>query len=720
MNTETSTAADQSATPSRAQNALETLKSKPHYWGIPAGLLAIFSLITRIFAINPAIVPDERIYSLYSRHLPMSEASIPDYLFYWVFNSTNLCGPNFYTCGKAINLLFFVGAALIVYLIAIRGLPSWGAWLVAVATLASPLGYYASFFMPEMMFFFATMVVIYFLVRLEPNSGWKDWAALGLVLGIASLTKPHALFLGIAIAFLAVYFKFSDKHSVSWMKAILNVASAGLASVFSKFLLGFIFAGVNGLTLFGGSYSSSLIDAATQKQLKADEAVEAAQGIEVTARNSSNGFEIFFEQIFGHIAANALMYSAALALGFLAFRSSQKGSYVRKVFVVVASVMISGVLTIALFSVVVSAAQSDHSERIMVRYYDYLIPLSYIVLIVSSYALFRGDKKKSGVWNVIAIAIPSTLAVVALSTKLSPFKPAFYDGTSLQGILNSPALGWSILIVGVIAGIGFTLNKTLAFGLVAFIALPLLSVGATASAAQSLELSKSRDRFDFAAEFTRGYLQPDELDALTVVSYENYPLSRTLMQIDNPGTDFRKIEKGQTVDADSLEQGKDWVLLIGDTYINKPSCLRHLGTGYQLLKLCRYQNEFYFNQPPGMGKLVESTDGVGVLENWGVWTVGSKTILHFTNPLPANAKIKMTIAAAPFLDQQQFVASVGTSAIGFAVTEEPIDGEFEFNNSGGEKALEIEIPSPKSPKAAGQGFDPRNLGLQLYKITISK
>lgn len=720
MNTENLAETEPKSNPSKVQQLLVILKGKPHFWGVPAGLLAIFSLITRIFAINPAIVPDEKIYALYARHLPMSEASIPDYLFYWVFSSTNLCGPNFYTCGKAINLLFFVGVAIMVFLIASKGLPSWGAWLVAVATLASPLGFYASFFMPEMMFFFAALVVVFFMVRLEPTSGWKNWALLGLVLGAASLTKPHALFLSIPIVFLALHFRFSFKPMVTRAQVLINVTSAGLATISSKFLLGFLFAGVNGLSLFGISYSGSFSDAASQKQLKADEAVEAAQGIEVTARNSSNGFEIFFQQVWGHVAANSLMYLAAFTLGFLAYRGAQRGDFVRKLFVVVSSVIFSGIVTIALFSVIVSAAQSDHSERIMVRYYDYLIPLTYILLVVAIYALIAQSRKKLNWWNLLVLSIPTIIAVIALATKLAPFKPAFYDGTSLQGILNSPLLGWLILSLGTVAIVIASFRKAIAFNLVAFVILPLISVGATASAAQSLELSKSRDRFDYAAEFAKGYLLPEELDSLTVVSYENYPLSRTLMQIDNPGTDFRKLEKGQIVDVDSLEQGKDWVLLIGDTYVNTTPCSRHIGTGYQLLKLCRYQNEFYFNQKPDGEAFVEKTEGVGVLENWGVWTVGSKSIIHFAKPLPANAKITVTIAAAPFLDEQQFVASVGTSAIAFSVTEEPIDGEFEFKNIGGEKTLEIEIPSPKSPKSSGQGFDPRLLGLQLFKITMTK
>lgn len=701
---------------SLVKNFRQLSVNTPAIWGIPVALLAIFNLISRIFIISPAIVPDEYIYAKYSRLVPMAEAAIPDYLFYWVFGATKTCGVNFYTCGKAINILFFVGVAILVYLISSKLLPAWASWMLSCLTLLSPLGYYASFFMPEMMFFFAALLVVYLMLNLQPKHGWKVYLGLGMVLGLASLTKPHALFLGAPIAILAIYLARSGDQKKPWLQVVLNVASAALGSLVSKFALGFIFAGVNGISLFGSSYTGTLssVGSTTQTNVaKTGVAQEAVSQVEQT-----NYFGIFLSQIGAHSIATGLMYMASISLGYLAFKhASNESSGLKKLFVIAGSTLGTGIITIALFTAIVSGSGTDHSDRIMVRYYDYLLPIAYILLAASSYQLARQKLKlKSFIVPMVALLV----AVFALSTQLAPFKPNFYDGTSLDGFLNWPWLGWASIGITTLILFLAKSGKRIQFVLTVGLLIPLVTLGSFAAAAQSLAPSSVIDRFDRAAEFARNYLLEAEFEQLTVISYESYPLSRALLQIDNASVDFRLIEKGQTFDVSTLDDNKDWVLLIGDSFINTVGCIRQQGNGYQLIKLCRNTKEYYFNQEISQSSIVTSVEGIGSPENWGAWTIASKAIINFKEPIPANSKIVLTMAAATFAEEQEYLATLGDSSIPFTLNSEAIDAGLEFQNSSPTNQLIIEIPKPKSAKEAGQGRDVRSVGLQLYKVSISK
>lgn len=688
----------------------------PQAWGIPLAFIALFNLISKIFIINPAIVPDEYLYAKYSRLIPMAEAAIPDYLFYWVFGATKTCGPDFYTCGKAINILFFVGVAIFVFLIAKKLVPIWVAWLVSCLTLLSPIGYYASFFMPEMMLFFAALVVIYLMLQIQPHHTWGIYLGLGLVLGLASLTKPHALFIGAPIAVYAIYVGRSANPRAPWTRIALNVSSAAIGTVISKFAVGFLFAGPSGLSLFGSSYTGTLTSAGAGSP-KTESSIQGSADL-VAQIEPTNYFAIFFGQLGAHGLATVLMYFAALAMGYLAFSSlGREAVNLKRLFVVAISVLLTGVFTIAAFTAIVSGSGINHSDRIMVRYYDYLVPVAYVLLVASSYQLI-GIKQK--LKSYIAPIIALLLAIYALASQLAPFKPNFYDGTSLDGFLNWPWLGWAAIGLGVLSILVAISGSRIQFVLTTFILLPLLTIGSFSAAAQSLTPSSVVDRFDRAAEFAKSYLLESEFEQLTVVSYESYPLSRALLQIDNADVDFRLVEKGQILDVATLDENKDWVLLIGDSFINSKGCIRQQGNGYQLIKLCKYSSEYYFNQEITSDALVSSVQGIGDPENWGAWTIGSKAVINFREAIPANSKVDITMAASPFADEQEYIATLGDSSITFTLDSEAIDAGLEFQNSSASNQLIIEIPRPKSAKEAGQGRDARPVGIQLFKVSISK
>jgi phosphoglycerol transferase len=129
-----------------------------------------------------------------ARHLSMAEAPHPNYLFSLVYQTTNLCGSEFYSCAKGLNAIFFIGTVFIVWLLGKQLFGVVAATVASTATALSPISVYVSFFMPDSMYFFLMALSVYLALRVSSKPSIQGWAIVAATLGLAALVKPHAIF----------------------------------------------------------------------------------------------------------------------------------------------------------------------------------------------------------------------------------------------------------------------------------------------------------------------------------------------------------------------------------------------------------------------------------------------------------------------------------------------------------------------------------------------
>jgi phosphoglycerol transferase len=637
----------------------------------------------------------------------MSDAPIPDYLFYWLFSATNACGPYFYQCGKVINVIALVAMAAVLFVIARKVSNTIFAWVVSIGLILSPVSIYASFFMPEILFFLAISILVLFMLRIDESSPLKTWFGLGLGLGIAALTKPHALFFGAVIGAYAIYLS-KTQNKLSIPKAVSRTAAAAIGSIVSKFTLGLVFAGTNGLTLFGSSYTGTLSLPQNSPEQNFNP-TQSQQGLQQL-------FEVLGGQIWGHVMALCFLFAAPIAIGIQTLRlhkSDYESDSRKKLALISLASAATGIVTISLFSALVTVNGSDHSTRIMLRYYDYITPLMYILLALGAMSVVQ---MKTPLKIKVALIAPVMVSFVAVILNFGSFKLAFYDGTTLTFAKESVIISWVLVALTSLSVFGAIFSKQVITKVASIGLLLALTLTSSVAGASALEPLKNPDRFDYAAEFAKSYLSEDELAQLTVISHEDYALARSLLLLDNSSVDYRVIQRGETFGAKYLSPDKEWVLLIGNTFIDQQGCLRQQGNGYVLVKLCS-SPEFYFNQTLPTD-LISSVKGIAYPEDWGSWTVGKTAIVNFATPVPANAKIQLTMAAPSFNSDQKFSATLGGSTIEFELGQEPIDANFEFQNSAPSTQLVITIPAPKSEKSEGLSQNTREVGIMLYKIKV--
>src|SRR5690606_18408857 len=156
-------------------------------------LLSLF-LIIRSMGLLPVVFADEYTYSRLSRLLPLSEATIPSYLYLALYRVTNLCGGDFLGCARLLNALLFSLAIPFIYSVARAVASGRTAAFVTLLAVAGPINSYTSYFMPESFYFLSIWMLVWALIRLDSNSSALRWALAGMIYGASALIKVHSLF----------------------------------------------------------------------------------------------------------------------------------------------------------------------------------------------------------------------------------------------------------------------------------------------------------------------------------------------------------------------------------------------------------------------------------------------------------------------------------------------------------------------------------------------
>ena len=165
-----------------------------------ASVIAYWYLTARIVGVQVSVLADEYLYLLDAHYNGLADAKYPNYLFQLFFSSTKMCGAEFYSCARSINAFFVIFGAVFVYLLAKQiGRTKWLGALAGASAILGSYGTYTAYFMPEAIFNGLIMVFFWALFRFGKSESLWVLGAIGTTLGIASLAKPHGLFVVPAI-----------------------------------------------------------------------------------------------------------------------------------------------------------------------------------------------------------------------------------------------------------------------------------------------------------------------------------------------------------------------------------------------------------------------------------------------------------------------------------------------------------------------------------------
>jgi phosphoglycerol transferase len=533
---------------------------------------------------------DEYIYTSQAKNLPFAEQFYSNYLFSLVMGITNQCGTEFYTCTKTINSFFFLSTVILTLLIALRFLSFRWSVFAASVTALSPVAIPVSYFMPEAMYFAMMTLTIWLTLVVSKRHQLWLWILPGLVLGGTALVKPHAIFMLPAFtvfAFIFVYKKFSS----GWIKAL--VASASLVSGFmvSKLGLGFAFAGTAGLKFFGGYGSPVGAIAGAVSKPATTLAPDSTQGADPSAvPEVATGLEIFVEVATTHLLAHTavLLLLAgiplilSLRIGYSVIKTKQPAGELSSFFILIGLITISMIGVVSLFEAYVTASGDDHSDRLILRYYEFLIPQ----FVVMGLLLPRFSDSKR-VLRIIQGGV--TVLAIMVFTIVYPitFNKQYADSSTLPGVGDGQ---------GVFIFLGIFVSCAVLFWIVnpergnvvigRFIIPAVLILSLVMSQNKLIDINGTPAYFDQAGWDTRSYLQDVPGDRILVAGQTRTEVFTVKFWIDEANIRDLLVMEGSVLGQVQVAE-VDYVVTLKNIDVAFEHEVITEGEGYRLVKVVR-------------------------------------------------------------------------------------------------------------------------------------
>jgi phosphoglycerol transferase len=549
-------------------------------------LLAVAGWVfSRVSAVNPAILGDEYLYSVNARHAapwdPSPAGDFSNYLFNLVYSSTNICGEAFYTCGKILNLIFFVGFLTVVFIIAVRFLNYWVALAFTVAAGLSPISVYTSMFLPESMYFFMISLVFLAVLKAAESYAWKDWALVGALIGVASLVKPHAWLSAIAIGiFLVVLGLTQAKHRFKPLFKAVGAISAG--AILGRIVIGFLVAGPRALDFFGIYLNTDIIG-----QVADGVPAQAAESTEIVGSSPMNGvIALFGTQLNVHVLTLVALVGVAfigLVVGLVELIRTRQPSPVTVLSLFMFIWLVSMTIEIIMFTGWITGGGDDHTGRVLSRYYDFLfvfVPLAGLSALSSK---FSAETK---IW----IRLPLAGLMLLL---LTPAFTGFFGTLEIQ-IADAPNLAGLVVNIDVfnaVAMIGFLGLLVFAFQPKftpwVFVLLLPASMVATGYTIQG-EYDRIRgyeNAQDIAGKYLNQNLTAEEIDATWIIATSRFEATNVAIWADSPAVKYDLFAPGGVLDESLVPEGSQYILATGNLSYAGEATETITGDGYILYKL---------------------------------------------------------------------------------------------------------------------------------------
>lgn len=520
----------------------------------------------RVREINPAILGDEYLYSVNAIHTPWwGEPPAGDFsnvLFNFTYSVVGVCGDSFYQCAKLLNIGFYLGFVLIVFLIASKFLQFGWAYTFMVLTSLSPLSVYTSMFLPESMFFFVIGLTLMSVLRSVHEFTVKNWAIAGIAVGTAALVKPHAWLslVGFAIVLLVVGL---SSHTVgATLRAGLTLVVASLGA---RFLLGLALGGLPSLSFFG-----VYIDEGTLER-----AVVSNQGESGSDQTPIGGvIELFPLQLGVHSMVLVSIVGVSIAGILTGLRAIVKSKSLEPASAFALVMAIWGgvlVLEIVAFTGWVTGLGDDHTSRVLLRYYDFL----FIFLPLAGLAVFKsfpsGGFRAIGRWSI-------SIALVAVSTNaftagFSGLEVQIADAPNLAGLIVDRTVYSAAATIGFLAAIVYaSFPRFTIYGLI--LLFTTTSVGSGWHIQDQYDLARGQSSpADRAGLFLRDQLTLEERQVTWVLAGSRFDATNVGFWASIPRLEYQLYLSGAVVDPAAVPANYKYVLSLSDISVDSLSLI---------------------------------------------------------------------------------------------------------------------------------------------------
>jgi phosphoglycerol transferase len=669
-------------------------------YAFPLALLAVLLyLMLRNTGPYPVVFADEWFYSKFARLQPLSESQLPSYLYLKLFGLSSACGDGYLQCTRLLNAVLFVAAGPLIYRCARTVLAPRQAALVAVLSVLAPANSYTAYFMPEAMYFFGFWLFSYAALCGGERPVWGYGLLTGVLLGLLSLIKVHALFLlpALLVYIVAVYRSAAQPR---WLPLAISAAGQALGSALAtKLLLGYLLAGRAGLSLFGSFYGGHV-------------------------HNSGHGLARLLApmlyNLHGHAMALVLLFAfPLLVLAASATSRAQRDALGRPLrnLLLYALLMLGAALAMtAAYTASIADAGPLEGSRLHLRYYDFVFPL----LLIGASAGAAAGARLSLRHRAVLAALLAALLLYSAARLLPAYAVSLIDSPEIYTMSVSRPVFHALAALELALLALWTLRPHRAAPAFLMVLLPLFMLAGESVSHTLLSRARQSNAYDRAGMMAHTYLDAGQRDTLAIAGDNLSGLARAQFHVDSAAASTIELAPDAPFDATQAPVRKKWLLLVGPHALPAGWTPVLSTPDYALLRVAQGGTPLYqiaFAQPLAGGAL-DHVSGLADAEDWGSWSNAKTVTLHFAKPLPPHLTLLLSGRAFGPNVGLPFQASAGGASVAFKLPASSQELFLQLDTDGAQHELTITVPQPTTPEALGAGHDTRQLGIGLISLEV--
>jgi phosphoglycerol transferase len=662
--------------------------------GIETVLIVVF-LAIRNSGIYPVVFADEWIYSTSSRLTPFSQSTIPSYVFFLLFKTTNVCGVGFLACARIFNAAFFALSLPLIYSIARQYLPRQRAFFIASMAVLGPVNSYATYFMPEAMFFFAFWAFVYFVLSYDGKRDTLLISGAGAILGIMAMIKLHAVVLlsGLVLFVLLLRLHKFGKVTVKDAASLIVCSTGGF--LVTRLLFGYVIAGRSGISLVGEFYWPSTTSVLDPSRL-----------IQTVA--------VVTHCLFGHLLAVSMLFGVPIAIicGYACGAEQEKGN-LAAIRILGLAFLVVLLLETCVATAAFATADPDQIRRLHMRYYNFMFPL---FLIIAAIEASSEVEVRENSWRRWMAAVPlGLLSVWGLGTLRKVYSPNVIDSPELRGFIFNAKAGSVVIVVGIISLMIWAARTRLGAMVYVCVFLPMALGMSSYYTTKELRQRLVPDVYDDAGMFTRLYVG-DDASKLVIAGANVAGLFRVLFHVDNARASIVQLPPGGPLEWSKMPAGTVWVLIVGNHALVS-AFQDQLSMGEY--SLFRMPGEYVVDFRKGRRTdVLSGASGLAERDGFGRWSEGKEVSLVFKYPLPKEFRLRLRARAFGPNAKRPFKIKIGDTERTFTLGESLREVSLMCESSGTERVIRIVVPLPTSPKELGWSQDERRLGIALQQLRV--
>jgi hypothetical protein len=263
-------------------------------------------------------------------------------------------------------------------------------------------------------------------------------------------------------------------------------------------------------------------------------------------------------------------------------KTKQPIGEVSSLFILVALITVSMIGVVALFEAYVTASGDDHSDRLILRYYEFLIP-QFVVMGLLLPRFTDSERLFRIIQGSIIVAASMFFTIYYPPT----FDKQYADASTLPGMGDSQ---------GFFVFVGLFVSSAVIFWIVnpergnqvigRFIIPAVLILALVMSQNKLIEINGTPAYFDQAGWDSRTYLQEVPGDRILVVGQTRTEVFTVKFWIDEANIRDLLVGDGSVIGPENVE-GTDYVVTLGNMEIGFNHETVTEGEGYRLVKVVR-------------------------------------------------------------------------------------------------------------------------------------